>query len=412
MTGVIRGANSTNIIFSDNRPPREIVQGKTASFGVRAVRYAGDCLDFISSFFSSRPALENYSESGVGDGVFYYSLSTTRKMALAGLGMGIITSVAELLSYPVHDTEFFEISAKNSKSDRVYSEINEMRSKLPGSAESVGLSMRQPNYEFIGKPYDSLLEGSPVSMKEFSSKIHSDPEGSTNLFEISETFSVTTGGRLSYMLGSLFIAIVIAGVTYYEYKKYKETYWGIDIQPDGTTKFGYFKSRKEGLDGKGTVLWPNGVGYEGLFENNRIKNNPNGKLILFPEEDRYTVEFPNTRISGKENEKYTFADTYHFNNISYNSVDKSLTFADGDVFRGVLSKNAEGIYISSDGTVVRDTLRNVLLKKAEDEKEKEKALSTAKVNSSESIDEEMNDYCTNPDDQEEYCCERFSYMYK
>jgi hypothetical protein len=46
-------------------------------------------------------------------------------------------------------------------------------------------------------------------------------------------------------------------------------------------------------------------------------------------------------------------------------VNKLLRFADGDVFRGIPYGNAEGIYVTRNGsTIVRDTLRNVLLGKA------------------------------------------------
>ncbi|MDR1495088.1 MAG: hypothetical protein LBI29_03595, partial [Rickettsiales bacterium] len=117
--------------------------------------------------------------------------------------------------------------------------------------------------------------------------------------------------------------------------------------------------KKRGLEGKGTILWPNGIGYEGLFENNLIKNNPNGKLILFPEEDGYTVEFLDAG--------YAFPNAYYFNNTSYDSENKLLRFADGDIFKGISSENTKGIFLSRSGTEVEDTLRNVLVGKMEEE---------------------------------------------
>jgi hypothetical protein len=155
----------------------------------------------------------------------------------------------------------------------------------------------------------------------------------------------------------------VAGIVYSTYKSYTKAEQGIDIRPDGVTKFGCFKSkfRKIGLEGEGTILWPNGVGYEGIFENDLIKNNPNGKLILFPEKNKYNVEFPDTRIPGKENEKHTFTNVHYFKNTSYNRVNKLLRFADGDVFRGIPYGNIEGIYIPINGTaVVGVTFRDVL----------------------------------------------------
>jgi hypothetical protein len=187
----------------------------------------------------------------------------------------------------------------------------------------------------------------------------------------------------------------IAGLTHTIYKLlYTEAEQGINIRPDGVTRFGYFKSKlgKERLEGEGTILWPNGIGYEGLFENDLIKNNPNGKLILFPEENEYNVEFSNTRIPEKENEKHTFTNVHYFKNTSYNRVNKLLRFADGDVFRGIPNENTEGIYIPMNGTVVRATLRDVLLRKKVDEK---KALAT-KIDSDEPICEGTVD-CGDPD---------------
>ncbi|MDR1494659.1 MAG: hypothetical protein LBI29_01310, partial [Rickettsiales bacterium] len=246
IASVSRGANSTNITFFDNRPSREIVRGKTASFGVSTLRSAGDFLGLFYSAFSGKPVTVNYSEPGVGDGVFYYDLPTSERVSLAMVAMGFVGAVAGFV-------------------------LNTMRLDIP---------------------------------------------------------MVVTG---------------LAGFIYSAYKLCTEAEQRIDIRSDGITRFRHFKSKlgEKGLE-EGTILWPNGIGYEGLFENNRIKNNPNGKLILFPEEDRYTVEFSKTEISGKENERHTFTNAHYFNNISYNGVNKLLRFADGDVFRGIPYGNAEG----------------------------------------------------------------------
>ncbi|MDR1494794.1 MAG: hypothetical protein LBI29_02015 [Rickettsiales bacterium] len=181
------------------------------------------------------------------------------------------------------------------------------------------------------------------------------------------------------------VGVGVAGFIYSMYKSYTEADLRIDIRPDGVTRFGYFKFKfgeKELPEGEGTVLWPNGVGYQGSFENGLIKNNLIGNLIFFPEKNGYTVEFPNTKIPGKENDEHTFTNALYFNNTSYDRVHGLLEFADGDVFKGALGINAKGVYVSRNGTIVRDTLRNVLLGKA-------KKTPDTEINSDEPICEGM-----------------------
>ncbi|MDR1494905.1 MAG: hypothetical protein LBI29_02610, partial [Rickettsiales bacterium] len=189
ISSVNRGANSTNITFSDNRPSREIAQGKTASFGVSAMRFARNTMSLFYSAFSGKPVPINHSEPGVGDGVLYYDLPTSERVGLAMVAMGSVGAVAWI----VLDT--------------------------------------------IGFP------------------------------EAIDWIAIPA------------VVIEAAGVIYFAYKSCTEAEQEIDIRPDGVTKFGYLNRssrlvrKKRGLEGKGTILWPNGIGYEGLFENNLIKNN-------------------------------------------------------------------------------------------------------------------------------------------
>ncbi|MDR1494683.1 MAG: hypothetical protein LBI29_01440 [Rickettsiales bacterium] len=275
IASVSRSPNSTSVEFFGGRPSREIVRGQTASFGVRAGRFAGDVWSvFYSSSFSGKLMSKNYNEPGVGDGVFYNDPSTAERI-------GIAVSVA-------------------------------------------GIAV-------------AVIGGGAFGLMKFSGF----------------TFAAVTSGAL----------MAVAGLVTSLHKLYTEADWGIDIRPDGVTQFGYFKSRRKGPEGEGTIIWSNGIGYEGAFEDNRIKNNPSGKLILFPEEDKYTVEF-----SRDKDRKYRFPDVHYFNNVDHSRLSKSIAFTNGDVFRGVIGRNVEGIYIPKNGSPVKSTLRNILLKKMEEEK--------------------------------------------
>ncbi|MDR1495111.1 MAG: hypothetical protein LBI29_03720, partial [Rickettsiales bacterium] len=183
IASVSRGANSTNITFSDSRPSHEIVQGKTASFGVSALRSARDFLGFFYSIFSGKPVTVNYNEPDVGDGVFHYDLPTSERVGMATFFTG------------------------------------------PICGATAGLAI-----DAIGFPRAANWIAIPMI--------------------------VVTG---------------LAGFIYSTYKLYTEAEQEIDIRPDGVTKFGYSNRssrlvrKKRGLEGKGTILWPNGIGYEGLF---------------------------------------------------------------------------------------------------------------------------------------------------
>jgi hypothetical protein len=260
-----------------------IVEGRTVSAGVYAMRSVGNMLGTLYSIFLGHPLQTNYNEPGIGDGVFYRDSSTVEKVSLAGVSAGALFFIAGAVFI---NMELYETAV----------------------------------FTFI----------------------------------------------------SGFAAITVGGTYAALYRKHMETNRGIDIQPDGSTWLGYF-NRNRKLEGDGIVLWPDGIAYNGIFEDGKIvKNNPIDKLILFPKDNKYTMDFIDIETSKKEDWEigwYNLANTYCFHIINYDSVNKLLRFADGDVFRGVLSKNAEGIYIPKNGTVVGDTLRNVLFRKRIDEKE-------------------------------------------
>ncbi|MDR1494646.1 MAG: hypothetical protein LBI29_01240 [Rickettsiales bacterium] len=303
IASVRKDASGTSIKFSDNsRSPHKVVRGQTVSTATYITRYIRDVMDedelgiIYSIFFGKPMSMERYSEPGIGDGVFYHDVSAAKKVSLTGMFIGMLPTAVEMIS--------------------TFMRFPKLKTVLIRSMNVANV----PNH-LILKSVKGL-----------------------------ESLRYTT-----IVLGYI---ITIAGGINYLHKKRTEADWGIDIQPNGSTFFGYFRVDDRKLEGEGVALWPNGIGYEGAFENGRVKNSPNGRLILFPEEDKYTVEFP-----GEKNKKYTLPDTYYSSGVSYNSVNKLLKFADGDVFRGVLGKNAEGIYIPKNGTAVRDTLRNVLRRK-------------------------------------------------
>ncbi|MDR1494839.1 MAG: hypothetical protein LBI29_02270 [Rickettsiales bacterium] len=217
---------------------------------------------------------------------------------------------------------------------------------------------------FSGKPvsrnYNELGIGNGVSYRSLSiAERTSYAEASVGAVAVvvSSLFAVMGFPVVAKNVIACVGLVTMAGGVYFLRKEHTEADLEIDVQPNGITKF-WYSDRKEEI-----TLWPNGIVYEKIFKNSKTKSNSSEKLILFPEKDKYTIRFPNTKVPGKENEGYTFGDIYHFGNVGYSSVSKSLEFTDGDVFRGVPgARDVEGIYIYKNGTVVRDTLRNVLWK--------------------------------------------------
>jgi hypothetical protein len=160
-----------------------------------------------------------------------------------------------------------------------------------------------------------------------------------------------------------------------------ERHYVIDIRPTGTTRLGYHKmnlinllQNKVKLDGSGLAIWPNGIAFEGIFEDNRIKDDEKGSLILLPDKDRYSLGFSGVGNPGVENKDSgcIFDGSWHFSGVEYNNMDKLLRFSNGDSFEGVLDEDVEGFYRFSNGTTVKGTLTNVLRKRVKNEKESAK----------------------------------------
>jgi hypothetical protein len=108
---------------------------------------------------------------------------------------------------------------------------------------------------------------------------------------------------------------------------------------------------------KGTHITPDRIAIRGRFENGEMVEYNDPEIILL-NRDGYSIKFSYAETNGFDGA--TFDNILFRSSVIYNSKDRSVTFPNGDIFRGDWNGSPMGTYTFRNGTEVSGFLREIL----------------------------------------------------